>query len=617
MIAKGNLVLENKVEVVGNLVSARLTGSGVESFSFGEYFEANPLIEITDPQVSVRQQTWADGVSQRAIRAGTVQLADKLAAYGDTLVYTMFNPSGPKAKLWIAGAIQVFSWFNLDFRKIIAERARVQFKCSDRYLTGSYGGDYHLCLASERNLTVDTKSDHATYSAELELGAGDTFVFAVAGATPGDDAEKNVREALANPSVIEERRKREVEFMLKAIPQLSGVKPEYERLWKYMWYVILSNRVTVRGHPVLRNPFNMPSKFVFRHQWLWDSAFHAVVLAEYDVSMAEEELLNLFAAQKPDGRIPHEVFLSREFCRLFWEVDDYAPWTTQPPVLAIAVERIMEKEGSQEFLRNAFDALDRYDRWLRSHRDADGDQLMAYVDYLESGWDNAVRWDEALALYQGSPQKYTNLYGQIRMAPVEAIDLNCFTYIQRSVLSKLADHLGLHTEAEEYRRLATRTAEGIRKSMWDPETRFYYDILEEDKRLLKVKSPAAFITMYAALATQEQAEDLLEHLLDPEEFWTRFPLPTVSADHPDYDPRGYWRGRSWINQIWLTYHGLKRYGFEEEARLLAEKVLRIMASGPTCNENYDSSTGEPLGAPDFGWSTLALEFLADLSPSRQ
>jgi len=480
-------------------------------------------------------------------------------------------------------------------------------------LKGFYGGGYCVCLAADKDLTAEVESDQAAYTIELELDAGATFVFALAGASSELQAERMVEEALENPSGIEESRKREVESMLKGIPGLSGLEPKYGQLWKYMWYVLLSNRVSIEGHPVLSNPFNMPSKFVFRHQWLWDSAFHAVVLAEHDVNMAEGELLNLFASQKSDGRIPHEIFLSKEFCSLFWKVDDYSPWTTQPPVIAIAVERIMEKGGSEEFLSRAFEALDRYDRRFRRYRDADNDQLMAYVDYLESGWDNAVRWDEALTLFQESPTKYRRLYREIRMAPVEAVDLNCFIYIQRIVLSELAEKLDLPDEAEEYRNLAEQTAEAMRRHMWDAQTGFYYDVLEEDHRLLGVKSPAAFITLYAGIATQEQAEELLVHLLDPEEFWTQFPLPTVSADDPSYDPKGYWRGRSWLNQLWLTYRGLRRYGFEEESRLLAEKALEIMASGPTCNENYDSSTGEPLGAPDFGWSTLALDLLVDLA----
>jgi len=221
----------------------------------------------------------------------------------------------------------------------------------------------------------------------------------------------------------------------------------------------------------------------------------------------------------------------------------------------------------------------------------------------------------ALTLFKGSPERYRKLYSEIRMAPIEAVDLNCFIYIQRTVLSKLAEQLGLQHEAEEYRRLAGETIEGIRRHMWDSETGFCYDVLEEDHKLIRVKSPAAFTTMYAEVASRKQAEKLLEHPLSPREFWTRFPLPTVSADDLGYDPRGYWRGRSWINYVWFTYQGLKRYGFKEEARRLAEKVLDTMASGPNCNENYDTSTRQPLGAPDFGWSTLTLSFLADFPTS--
>jgi len=57
---------------------------------------------------------------------------------------------------------------------------------------------------------------------------------------------------------------------------------------------------------------------------------------------------------------------------------------------------------------------------------------------------------------------------------------------------------------------------------------------------------------------------------------------------------------------------LKRYGFIEEAKQLGERVLNIMSSGPTCNENYNSLTGEPLGAPDFSWSTLMITILIDI-----
>ncbi len=606
------MIVGEKREVVGNLVAASLSGGSVKSFSFGEFFEAESLVEIIEPTVSVRQQVWRDGTAYNLLMAEGIELEARLMAYNNTLVYTVSNHSPLKLKIKLKGSIEVFSWFNPNYRDKIAEMASVRLEVSDKHLLGSYRDAYFICIASNGSMVANIGRSIATYEVSSELNAGGMLAFTAVGASSKDEAIRLARAALVNPSKVEEEKRIWINTIMNRIPVLSGIKPEYGFLWKYMWYVILSNRATVWGHPVLKNPFNMPSKFTFRHQWLWDSAFHAIVLSLYDVKMAEEELLNLFEAQKPDGRIPHEIFISKEFCKLFWNVYDYSPWTTQPPVLAIAVKHIMDAGGYREFLVKAFNALDRYDKWFRYFRDADRDQLMAYVDYLESGWDNAVRWDEAVRLFNKNPAKYKIGYSDVRMAPVEAIDLNCLIYLQRKILAELAERLGLYDKAEEYNRLAEETAEGIKRYMWDAETGFFYDILEENHKQVQVKSPAAFLTLYTGIASQEQAEKLVEHLFNPREFWTRFPLPTVSADDKEYDPKGYWRGRSWINILWFTYYGLKNYGFQDEARCLSEKALDIMSAGPTCNENYDSSTGEPLGTVDFGWSTLMITVLEDL-----
>ena len=617
MSVGGVVSIKGKGEVVGNLVSARMGPRGVAKFSFGEYFEASPLFETVEPtRLTVESHTWGMGPVKRWVKADGSRLEEMLATYGDALTYSLSNTSGRAVGLHLKGSMSVFSWFNPEVRHKIAKLAGIVFEPRKGLgFTASYKDAYSLYVALPGMSRFKAGEGVVSYGVKAELKAGGTFTVALAGSPSPEEAMSMAEEALTDPEGLALRRAEEVKGFLARAPRPAGLKPRRALLWDYMWYVILSNRATVRNHPVLKSAFNMPSKHVFRHQWLWDSAFHAVVLSGYDVVMAEEELRNLFRAQKPDGRIPHEIFLSREFCSLFWGVDDYSPWTTQPPVVAVAVDRIRRAGGSRAFLEEAFEALDRYDAWFRRSRDADKDQLMAYVDYLESGWDNGVRWDLAIKKFKDDPGRYEGLYRRVRMAPVEAVDLNCFIYLQRSTLSSLASELGHGDEAEEYARLAEDTAAGIRRLMWDPDTGFYYDVYEEDHGRVRVKTPAAFLTLFAGLADRGQARALVGHLVNRNEFWTAFPLPSVSADDPEYDPRGYWRGRSWLNLVWFTYWGLRRYGFEDGAKALAETVLDVMARGPTCNENYDSSSGEPLGAPDFGWSTLALDMLAELSGS--
>ncbi|MDW7987060.1 MAG: trehalase family glycosidase [Nitrososphaerota archaeon] len=613
---QASISINGKGEVVGNLIAAKLWGKGIESFSYGEYFEAESLLKILDPIFEVKRQVWVDGVTYRDILLGGVSLVDKLVAHRDTLIYKVHNPSECTARVEFDGQLQVFSWFLSERRSKIAALADTKFECREGFLLGSYSdqGPF-ISIKSNREIGIKKiQDDCLNYGVSVSLAPGDDFIFVVAGHQLSiEECKKDAIAALSDPKSVEERKKREVSRLLIKTPEIDPLKKNYELLWRYVWYVILSNRVQVFNHPVLNRPFTVPSKFGLRHQWLWDSSFHAIVLSKYDVKMAEEEVLNLLNAQKPSGRIPMETFLSKEFCQLHWNVDDYSPWMTQPPVLAIAVEKIMERIVDREFIEKAYNSLDMYDRWFRRQRDMDGDQLMAYVDCLESGWDDSVRWDEPLTLFSENPERYREAYSQIRMqikmAPVEAVDLNCLIYLQRKILFKIAEYLGLDSKAEEYRKLAEITSKRVRELMWDAETGFYYDIHETEHKIIRVKSPAAFLTLYSGIATQEQAEELVKHLFNPNEFWTTFPLPTVSADDPRYNPRGYWRGRSWINMVWFTYHGLRRYGFEREASSLAKKVVDLMAKGPTCSENYDSQTGEPLGVPDFGWSTLALNLL--------
>ena len=51
-----------------------------------------------------------------------------------------------------------------------------------------------------------------------------------------------------------------------------------------------------------------PGPRLYPHQWSWDSAFHAIGWSHVDWDRATAELRTLFAAQWPDGLLPHIVF---------------------------------------------------------------------------------------------------------------------------------------------------------------------------------------------------------------------------------------------------------------------------------------------------------------------
>jgi glycogen debranching enzyme len=108
------------------------------------------------------------------------------------------------------------------------------------------------------------------------------------------------------------------------------------------------------------------------------------------------------------------------------------------------------------------------------------------------------------------------------------------------------------------------------------------------------------------------SEQLVAHLINPDEFWTEFPIPSVARNDPKYDPIRMWRGPTWININYLFIEGLVRSGYSDIARDLRDKTLELMMRHNDIYEYYHPETSEPpmTAAALFGWSSAIFIDLA-------
>src|SRR5438445_542318 len=67
--------------------------------------------------------------------------------------------------------------------------------------------------------------------------------------------------------------------------------------------LLLKNRRTDHGFQ-----YTVPSSEHYPYQWLWDSCFHAIILAQFDPDAAMKEIESLLAKQCQDGMIPHIIY---------------------------------------------------------------------------------------------------------------------------------------------------------------------------------------------------------------------------------------------------------------------------------------------------------------------
>jgi glycogen debranching enzyme len=134
--------------------------------------------------------------------------------------------------------------------------------------------------------------------------------------------------------------------------------------------------------------------------------------------------------------------------------------------------------------------------------------------------------------------------------------------------------------------------------------------------------------LFGGLATPERAERMVrEHLLNPKEFWTAMPVPTVSVSDRSYGP-DMWRGPVWHCYNHLVLDGLLRYGFRKEAEELIRRTVEATVDwyGRTGSiwEFYDpASKAEPKALDrkgpkrgaiaEYSWSAAELLHFLGLS----
>ena len=410
-----------------------------------------------------------------------------------------------------------------------------------------------------------------------------------------------------------------------------------------------------------RYRFSVPSLAAYPFQWFWDSCFHAIVWTRLgEIERAKDELRGFFVFQEPNGFIPHVIFWNQKRVRrspFYWHYLEscgrlsFLPWTKkplatahiQPPLLAQAVERIVLASGDERFLNEALPVLERYYRWLSSGRDPDHDGLISIIAQYESGLDFSPAYDAALGLrpprFRGLgvkpriPEGLNVLLGQhlptiFRLSPwhIEDVLVNSI-YIQGlQALGRLArrlEHANVSREtsqrghatavAEWAEAQAARVLRTLVAKCFDASAGLFWNLTGAQERQSKVKTIISLTPLIVPDLPRPIVEQLVAHLVDPKEFWTRYPLPSVAINESSFTPdnrvcghRRIWRGPLSMNTNWFLAHGLRQHGYTDLADHIGQTSRELVVQHGF-NEFFDPHTGVPVGANRFGWATLVID----------
>ena len=418
-----------------------------------------------------------------------------------------------------------------------------------------------------------------------------------------------------------------------------------------------------------RKKWTVPAGDLYPHQWLWDSCFIAIGLRHSDVERAQTELKSLLRGQWSNGMMPNIIFASGEEHRRHRElwrsyVSPFAPHKvatsgiTQPPMLAEAVVQIGQKLRQPErrsWYHLIYPYLLRYHQWLYADRDPHGEGLIILLHPYECGMDNSPPWISELRKH--SMPRWISLIERLhldgiinlvrrdtrhvppgqRMSNIEAmaywsaihrlrrkaynseallsrslfavedLGFNCIFIRANTHLRTIAKDIG-HKLPQTLLQKMQKTEEAL-EQLWDENSGQYYSRSFVSHKLIEEPTIATLLPLYAGSINNERAEHLFKLLKSKKHFALKWPVPSVPYDSDFFDPLKYWQGPTWVNTNWLIINGLRRYGFETEAKNLQSRTLELVAK-EGLNEYFSPLSGQPGGADNFSWTAaLTIDLL--------
>ena len=259
------------------------------------------------------------------------------------------------------------------------------------------------------------------------------------------------------------------------------------------------------------------------------------------------------------------------------------------PDHALNLYYLMGRDGA--WLSALRDCLADFDGWLWRTRSVSGDGLLSSFCVYDTGEDNAVRYGDAPCWWtdDAPPEGFA-------VVPMASMDVTSYSFACRDALSRISRLQGREDEARAWAEKAGAVAKALRERLWDERRGALYD-RDRNGETVDVLCHNTLRCMYWGSVSRAMADRFVrEHLLNPKEFWTPLPLPSVAANDPAFRnaPENNWSGQCEGLTFQRAMFALERYGYEKLVTRLGRRFLRALIDGGCrFTQQFDPFTGQP------------------------
>jgi alpha,alpha-trehalase len=229
----------------------------------------------------------------------------------------------------------------------------------------------------------------------------------------------------------------------------------------------------------------------------------------------------------------------------------------------------------------------------------------------ESGWDFSSRWFSD-----------DTLFTSIHTTEILPVDLNCLLFHLEKTLSKSYGLISNKPMSEIYLGKAETRKKLINKYFWSDVKGFYFDYNFADKMKSDLYTLAGMFPLFFEIADHKQA-GMTAQVIRQKFLKSGGVVTTLINTGEQWDyPNG------WAPLQWITYKGLKNYGYDELADSIADRWLnlnmkvfyetgKMMEKYDVVDINRPGGGGEYPLQDGFGWTNgVFLKLWNELYQSR-
>ena len=457
----------------------------------------------------------------------------------------------------------------------------------------------------------DGKTENTKFITDIKPGQTRSFTFACAVAKSRTLADTNLKRTLATVDPLRAQRTQYQGWFDHNIAYFTCSDPLVSKMYYHRWYNIKKNSMD----PQLGK---LQHKTFAEGRWTADwyanvisyGAGHQIRESRWlrDGSYAWGHVQTWAENPRPDGIFPSHITPKGQ------QGGQYTDW-----IASTAWDTYLVHPDNGILARVADPLARNAEGWRKVY--GWGDTPLLVVD---SHWWTGMEWQPSFFSFAGYKTGGGVGTDPARMTPLRRVDLAAYNFANAQNSAKIYRALGRRDDAARLQKLADTTREALLTQMWNPKTHWFHSLRASDNVPSPTKEIIALYPFSFDLPTRSQGyEAVWDVALDPTQFWTPWPLASVSKDCPAYAQNGWpvgpggsgcmWNGPSWphANSLVLTAmaNTLRHYA---PSALTRQKLLqlfntftRVQYKGrdrryPWTGEYYNGDNGE--------WKTVQRDY---------